>query len=420
VVDDACVAAAILAEGDIRSAAGATFGHDRRRDVATERSDLQGLVERFLEVEEAGLGAGPIRASGLDPGSTHAVARAAKQLARAARRASATTAGGTPDAALGMAILAGYPDRVARRVRPGSRSLALAGGGVAQLAESSAVRDAEWMVALDAEERAAGLGGGRPTQGGVVVRMASAIEPEWLIELFPDAIVEQRAVSWNAQLERVEARDTMLWDGLVLHASEAAGASPEETARVLSQAALAKGARTFAAEGELDRWLARARFAATVDASIVAPDDDAVAAVLTRLCEGRSSFAELREAGLLRELRSTLGARAATVDRLAPERVTLSGGRSVAIDYQPGKPPRIASRLQDFFGMTDGPRVGEGRVPLVLELCAPNGRAVQVTTDLAGFWQRHYRAVRAELMRRYPRHSWPDDPTKPAPRMRPR
>jgi ATP-dependent helicase HrpB len=420
VLDDACVAAAILAEGDIRSSSGASFGNDRRRDVATERSDLQGLVERFQEAEEAGLTAGSLRASGLDPGATHAVARAAKQLARASRRAAATTTGGTAEDALGIAILAGYPDRVARRVRAGLRSVALAGGGVAQLAESSAVRDAEWMVALDAEERAAGVGGGRPTQGGVVVRMASAIEPEWLIELFPDAIVEQRDVAWNAQLERVEAREAMLWDGLVLHASEAADASPEEAARVLAQAALAKGARAFAAEGELDRWLARARFAASVDASIAAPDDDAVAAALTSLCEGRTSFADLRHAGFLRELRSTLGPRAAAVDTLAPERVTLSGGRSVLVEYEPGKPPHIASRLQDFFGMTDGPRVGGGRVPLVLELCAPSGRAVQVTTDLAGFWQRHYPAVRAELMRKYPRHSWPDDPTKPTPRMRPR
>jgi ATP-dependent helicase HrpB len=100
--------------------------------------------------------------------------------------------------------------------------------------------------------------------------------------------------------------------------------------------------------------------------------------------------------------------------------VTLAGGRAVVVSYEAGRPPAIASRLQDFFGMTDGPRVGAGRVALVLELLAPNGRAVQVTTDLAGFWARHYPAIRRELMRRYPRHSWPEDPTVPTPRMRPR
>ncbi len=422
VTEDACVAAAILAEGDIRASAGAWFGEGRRHDSATERSDLQALVEQFQEVEASGFSGGSLRAAGLDPGSTHAVARAASQLARTARRPPGPRPAGEPDAAqsLGMAVLAGYPDRVARRVRPGARSLALAGGGVAELAESSVVRDAEWMVALDAEERAGSARGGRPARGGVIVRLASAIEPEWLIELYPEAIEERNEVTWNAQLERVEAREAMEWEGLVLHASGTADAASEEASRALAEAALAAGARAFAPEGELDRWLVRARFAASLDASIPAPDDAAVAATLARLCDGLRSFAELRRAGLLDSLRAALGRGAARLDRLAPERVTLSGGRSVLVGYEPGKPPHIASRLQDFFGMTDGPRVGDGRVPLVLELLAPNGRAVQVTTDLAGFWQRHYRAVRAELMRRYPKHSWPDDPTKPAPRMRPR
>jgi ATP-dependent helicase HrpB len=70
----------------------------------------------------------------------------------------------------------------------------------------------------------------------------------------------------------------------------------------------------------------------------------------------------------------------------------------------------VESRLQDFFGAVRGPVLGAGRVPLVLHLLAPNLRAVQVTTDLAGFWDRHYPALRRELMRRYPRHAWPEDP----------
>jgi ATP-dependent helicase HrpB len=96
--------------------------------------------------------------------------------------------------------------------------------------------------------------------------------------------------------------------------------------------------------------------------------------------------------------------------------VVLPGGRSVVVRYEGGdKPPWIESRLQDFFGMADGPRLAQGRVPLVLHLLAPNGRAQQVTTDLAGFWARHYPALRRELGRRYPRHAWPEDPLHAAP-----
>ena len=79
----------------------------------------------------------------------------------------------------------------------------------------------------------------------------------------------------------------------------------------------------------------------------------------------------------------------------------------------------MESRLQDFFGLAAGPRLAGGRAALTLHLLAPNQRAVQVTSDLAGFWERHYPALRRELMRRYPRHAWPEDPlhaSPPAPR----
>jgi ATP-dependent helicase HrpB len=406
---DACVAAAILGEGDLRSSSKARFGEARAHDRATESSDVVALVDLFREVEDVRFSASSLRAADLDPGATLAVSRAASQLERACKKTASTP--GDTDAALRLSLLAGYPDRVARRIRPGGRALALAEGGSAELSEASVVRDAEWMVALDAEERTTGA------RGGVVVRLASAIEPDWLLDLFAEDVVETREVAWNPRTERVEARDSMSWGSLVLHASEGTAPPADEASRVLAEAALAAGPGAFAPHDALERWLERARFAASVDASLRAPDDAAVRAVLTSLCEGLSSFAELREAGLLDALRQSFG-RPGDLDRLAPERVTLAGGRAVPIEYADGKSPSIASRLQDFFGMIDGPRIGAGRAPLVLELLAPNGRAVQVTTDLSGFWQRHYPAIRKELARRYPRHSWPDDPTQPTPRMR--
>ncbi|MGC3997757.1 MAG: ATP-dependent helicase C-terminal domain-containing protein [Anaeromyxobacter sp.] len=141
------------------------------------------------------------------------------------------------------------------------------------------------------------------------------------------------------------------------------------------------------------------------------PGEAALAAALRAAAEGRRSFAELRDADLPGALLSTLDPRArAALERLAPERLTLPGGRSARIEYEAGRPPWLESRLQDFFGMAQGPAVAGGRVPLVLHLLAPNGRAQQVTTDLAGFWDRHYPAIRRELCRRYPRHAWPEDP----------
>src|SRR6202035_2875081 len=94
----------------------------------------------------------------------------------------------------------------------------------------------------------------------------------------------------------------------------------------------------------------------------------------------------------------------------APVSVRLQNGRQTKIHYESGKPPWIASRLQDFFGMRETPRLGRERTPVVVHLLAPNHRAVQTTTDLAGFWERLYPQVRRELMRRYPKHAWPERP----------
>ena len=130
-----------------------------------------------------------------------------------------------------------------------------------------------------------------------------------------------------------------------------------------------------------------------------------VEGALAELCTGRRSFADLVGAGLLRVLESQLPVR---LEEVAPTRLKLPSGRSAKVEYAPGQTPWVSSRLQDFFGMKETPRVGG--VPLVVHLLAPNQRPVQVTEDLKGFWERLYPQVRRELSRRYPRHAWPEKP----------
>jgi ATP-dependent helicase HrpB len=131
---------------------------------------------------------------------------------------------------------------------------------------------------------------------------------------------------------------------------------------------------------------------------------------LRDLCLGLRGFAELKSAAvdLIPALEQKIGTR--RLNEIAPARIRLQNGRQTRVHYERGKPPWIASRLQDFFGMRDTPRIGPGRTPVVVHLLAPNQRAVQTTTDLAGFWERLYPQVRRELMRRYPKHLWPERP----------
>jgi ATP-dependent helicase HrpB len=294
------------------------------------------------------------------------------------------------DDALLISVLAGFPDRVARR-RTGNQVM-LSTGGSAEVA-GEPVRY-EFMVAVDAEDRK-----DKPLP---LIRMTARIEPEWLIELFPDRVRDQSSVEWNRTAERVEAVSALLYDELVIQESRGAAPEAEAAAQLLAQKALEAGIDRFVDDEALQEFLARLQFA-----GFEVPD---LPQILRELCMGLRSFAELKSAAA--DVVPMLERKMVTrrLDEIAPARIRLPNGRQTKVHYEPGKPPWIASRLQDFFGMRETPRVGTERTAVVVHLLAPNQRAVQTTADLAGFWERLYPQVRRELMRRYPRHSWPERP----------
>jgi ATP-dependent helicase HrpB len=284
-----------------------------------------------------------------------------------------------------LAVLTAFPDRVGRR--RGDEVL-LAGGGAARLAAQSAVGNHEFVIAVDVEDRA--------DRGLPLIRLASAVQPGWLVDLFPERITERAGVVWNRTAERVERVSALLYDGLVIEESRSGDPEPAAAALLLAEKAREAGIARFVDPEALEQLRARALFA-----GLPPPD---LAALIAQAAHGAASFAELRGLDLLAAAKATLP----RLDELAPERLTLPSGRAARIHYAEGQPPWVASRLQDFFGMKETPRVNG--VPLVVHLLAPNQRPVQMTSDLAGFWQRLYPQVRRELMRRYPKHRWPEDP----------
>ena len=297
------------------------------------------------------------------------------------------------DEALLQAILTGFPDRVAR-LRAGSQVL-LSTGASAEIAGQPPVHP--FFVALDVEDR---------TENPLpLVRLLARIEPEWLIDLFADRVREETVPTWNRSAERVDAVSRLIYDELVLQESTNAAPDPAAAAALLAEKAIEAGIERFVDPDALEHWLGRLEFA-----GFAAPS---LSEALRDLCQGLRGFAELKTAA--RDFTAILEARlnAQRLRELAPLTLRLQGGRTTKIHYERGKTPWIASRLQDFFGMTETPRIGPERTPVVLHLLAPNQRAVQTTTDLAGFWQRLYPQVRRELMRRYPRHAWPESHCAP-------
>jgi ATP-dependent helicase HrpB len=370
VAEDGCAVAALLSAGErLRS----------RPDHATN-SDLLVLLEGQWEPRAA------------------QVVRQVKRMVNPPRQKKRDEDG------LRMAVLAAFPDRVAR-CRQGA-DLQLAAGGPAQLAPSSTVTEAEFLVAVEAEDRR--------DQKTPLVRLASAIEPEWLLDLFPERLRETQRVEWNRAAERVEAVGALMFDEIAIE-ERRTDPEPDAAGALLAQKALEAGLGRFADSGEIDAFLARAAFASE-HAAVPRLGMAEVETALRTLACGLKSFAELqvatREGGLRRALEQQLPVQTRRLlDEVAPERIRLPRGRQVAVHYEPGQPPWIASRLQDFFGMRETPAVARGAVPLVVRLLAPNQRPVQMTTDLAGFWERLYPQLRRELGRRYPKHSWPENPT---------
>ena len=303
-----------------------------------------------------------------------------------------------------MATLAAFPDRLAVRKRTGEYSLA--GGGSARLAAESALEGEALILAVDVEER--------KDKGLPLIRLASKVQPEWLIDLFPEKIVESIGLEWNTAKERVEARSALLYDGLIIEESRSGEVDAVPATSLLTTKALEAGMARFVGE---DVWHAlRARLSFASEHLSLPPVDDAfLQPLIEQSAYGLKSFAELKtllaDGGLQRTVLQGFPSDAARrFEEFAPDRLRLPSGRMARVEYAEGQPPWVASRLQDFFGMKETPKVAGGRVAVVVHLLAPNYRPVQMTSDLAGFWQRLYPEVRRELSRRYPRHAWPEDP----------
>ena len=279
------------------------------------------------------------------------------------------------------AVLAGYPDRVARRRAAGSDKFLLASGTGARLARESGVHSAEFIVAVDVA--AMPFREGAPP-ADPLIRLATGIEREWLQPTSAEIRHELDPESGVVRAERVE-----LYDAIAIGRHPAA-CDPEAAGKLVVAEYLRRGP---------------------------ADDDRKLLQRLTFAGLGESFEDLVREAGrlarALSEVRLEDALQPATAHRLAeaaPATIRLPKGRQVRLEYRDDGGVAASVRIQDLFGVTTTPRIGPRRVPLTLSLLSPGGKPVQVTSDLEGFWARDYARVRKELSRRYPKHRWPIDP----------
>jgi ATP-dependent helicase HrpB len=416
----ACRVAALLGERDIRSAARVAFGAERdARAAHTGGSDVVELVELYALAELDDFRPQALHSLDLERAAVQSVRRSVRQL----ERLTSPPGGVRPDLdeLVGLSVLAGFPDRLAKRRQRGQNDLVLASGELGRLADSSVVRDAMLMVAIDAEQHAPA---GR--RGPLWIRLASQVEPEWLVEVCPQLLEGSDELVLDRDSGRVERTRRLQVGSVLLEESRAPAEPSDEASALLVRAVSTPAARSDAQQEALASLFARVDLLRRTMPELGLPpfDDSAVARILPAVAAGLTELEDLRRADLAAALVATLAPeQQAALYRHTPGELRLPGGRRLSIHYEVGASPWVASRIQDFFGMTETPRLCSGRIALVLHLLAPSQRPVQVTAELDGFWQRHYPALRRQLMRRYPKHAWPEDPahaSPPAPRQRER
>jgi ATP-dependent helicase HrpB len=426
VAREAALAAALIAERDpfARSRSAARHpnpsgaGFVQRGSRWSSDSDVVDRVRALGDFERTGRASGDL--GELNTSAARFVLRARDELERhvskrEAPRSDSGRVDGSRDDGILRALLAAYPDRVARRRASGDPRGILVGGRGVKLGDESAVHDAELFVCVDLDA------GTRGERAEAIVRQASAIERDWLPK---DRVREEIAVTFDEKRKAVTAAKRTLYEDLVLEEAQTALPDSGEVERVLAEAA----ARDLAAalpleEEETARFLTRLRCLREWMPELELPELDKaeITALLPELCAGARSFADLRKLPIAAVLRSKLTrAQSQALDREAPDRIQVPSGSQIALIYELGRPPVLAARIQELFGLADTPKIAGGRVSVLMHLLAPNHRPQQVTEDLRSFWNGAYASVRKELARRYPRHAWPEDPWNAPAERRPR
>jgi ATP-dependent helicase HrpB len=257
--------------------------------------------------------------------------------------------------------------------------------------------------------------------------LAAPIALNEIEELFAEQILDEEALQWSEREGAVLARRRRRLGALLLEDKPLANPDADKLKAAMIEGIRQLGLGALPWSDDLAKWRERVAFLRIQDEGWPDLSDQALLEALDTwlapFLDGVSRRSHLARIDLVAALKTLVPwDRQRELDRLAPTHVEVPSGSRVPIDYANPSEPTLSVRLQEMFGLLDTPRIGGGKVPLTIHLLSPARRPVQVTRDLASFWANGYKAVKAELKGRYPRHYWPDDPliAEPTARVRPR
>ena len=384
----ACDLAALLGERDFI-----------RREHQAPDGDLQWRLECLQALRE----------KRWDPLTGPAIAKsAARRIITSAdllRRQMDPPVDRAPCPSVGRLLAWAYPDRIAQRrgSRAGRFLLANGRGAYLDSREPLATRDFIVAAELDGNRRDARI------------FLAAAYDPADLMAQNADRLQWHEHVVWDMTHQRVRAERRLVLGALTLRSEALPRPDPQRLRDAFLEGIRKNGLDCLPWRPKLRVWQARVNFLHRLlngqwpdlsDAHLTATLGDWLGPHL----DGYTRLRDLKALDLGRLLSGCLDWRQqSALDRLAPTHLMVPSGRRLPVDYT-ADPPILAVRLQEMFGQEHTPVVADGRQSLVVHLLSPAGRPVQITQDLAGFWQNGYNAVRKDLRGRYPKHYWPEDP----------
>ncbi|WP_042199998.1 ATP-dependent helicase HrpB [Paenibacillus camerounensis] len=389
----ACRLAALLQERDLF------------KGPADQGSDITLRVEALLAFERSG------SSGSADPAVLRAVQRESRSLL--AQLQLAPGAGPEDSSATGLLLSFAYPDRVGQK--RGDGAFLLSGGRGAAMREGQPLARSPYIVAAGVDDRA---GQGR-------ILLAAELAEAELLQHHADSLTEERAVFWDKESGSVKASRRTMLGALVLKETTHERPSSEEIEDVLLSVIASEGLELLPWDKGTIQLRQRMAFMQAVRSDWPDVSDAALLGAmdswLRPYLQGIRNLRELQRLPLARALEGMLDWNSRqTLDREAPTHLTVPSGSRVSLDYGNSGAPVLAVRLQEMFGQADTPRIGMGKVPVLLHLLSPARRPMQVTADLGSFWRSTYFEVKKDLKGRYPKHYWPDDPLQAVPTSRTR
>ncbi len=301
-------------------------------------------------------------------------------------------------------VLTGFSDHLARRLDRGTLRCELVHKRRGLLSRDSVIQEAPLLVAAEITEIES------RGEMNTLLGLCTAVEETWLKEILPDDFHDAGGIYYDESMRRVVARKERRFRDLVLEAKQTADEPPEGEAAAILAREVMKGNIVLTEWNEsVEHWILRVNCLAKwwPELEVHPITDTDRATLIEQICYGSYGARELKDKPVMPILKDwLLPEQLAVLDDYLPERIVMANGRKARVRYEKDGLPVLSARIQELYGIESKFALGHGRVPVKIEVLAPNQRPIQVTDDLSNFWREQYPKIKTELSRRYPRHEW--------------